>query len=1178
MLRIRRETSRGTGAAMRRALLRIADQRATRGPEQDRTAGWWTLELLERRVLLSNTGYPIPGSVDGVQSGYAGTLIADGHNDLWFADQGTNSIDQIAPDGSVKAYAIPTTGADPWAIAVGPDGNIWFTETGANQIGRLTRRGEFTEFSLPTPNVAPSYITAGPDGNLWFTENNASVIGRITPQGAVTEFKLGSTFAFESGQIVSAYGRLWFLGGSDGSGFYNNALGSIDTNGVVHAATLGGHNLASDMTRTSDGFLWIDAVGSINRVSPDGTLMAYASPETGGWPMVAAADGGLWYSNNDSQIEHITPTGDVSQLTPEIGSDTVGDLAVSSDGTLWCLNAPGSVIYRLAPPVDPALLASALRVSITGINTIQGPVASFTDQAWETTAADYTATLDWEDGISAPGIITPGIIAPNGAGFDVSTTHAWPLDSSELTVTITDTKSPTADPVAGRTAVAQITLGGGSDVSPKSPWMVADPQGNVAYGFPGGSTIGEIAVDGTKQNIQLPAGSGTLSSATPAGNGAFWVTTQSPGGIRLLSAAGQFTAAQPIPGTPGAVTLGSDGNFWFIDSRATSAGFSIGRLTASSGQFTDFPFSTLQLNPNCIATGSDGNVWFLATDAQYDAYVGRITPEGQTTFFRVHSGSTDIIAGADGNLWVSTEGGGTIERVTTAGVVTPFAVPDQYFITTLAASPDGGLWFGLEPWNFSVPANQFGCITPDGIVHQYALPGTDGQGNPLAVTALSVSPDRTLWYLGTVDAVPHEIKLSHDLLATSLKPPAVVAASPVTVTVARFTDPSGGSDPSAYAATINWGNATLPGVITVDPGGGFDVSGTYTFAIDGSAPTAPWPVPDRVQVTITNALGNVAQATSPVYTNNPPVVGISVPIQATAGQVFSGSVAQFAEVGLNNLSIYSATIHWGDGHTTDGVLAPNADGGLDVSGTSTFAHSGTQAINVSLNIRGFYNFGVVSLATASSTAAIALGTMDGTGATVNGPSADFTGVIAGFTPAVPVTDLSHYRAAVSWSTPATAQNGQPIGDWPLDLPRSSATLVPDGRGGFEVSASARFAQAGTYIATVLITDTRLAAGPTPVVGAAYAQVTVPAPVPDPGGNDPAPPAPVPPAPVTDPVGDAPAPSSGDESAIAFNAGLPPQPVLNGTTPPPSTTLDWNDGKSPLDQTAAGDQGILDPAG
>ena len=91
---------------------------------------------------------------------------------------------------SITEFPVPTAGADPWAIATGPDGNLWFTERDGNKIGMINPTTHaITEFAVPTANSGPIGITAGPDGNLWFTEGDGNKIGMINPTThAITEF------------------------------------------------------------------------------------------------------------------------------------------------------------------------------------------------------------------------------------------------------------------------------------------------------------------------------------------------------------------------------------------------------------------------------------------------------------------------------------------------------------------------------------------------------------------------------------------------------------------------------------------------------------------------------------------------------------------------------------------------------------------------------------------------------------------------------------------------------------------------------------------------------------------------------------------------------------------------------------------------------------------------------
>jgi streptogramin lyase len=117
----------------------------------------------------------------------------------------------------------PVSGATPWSIASGPDGNLWFTERDGNKIGMINPTTHaVTEFPIPTAGSQPIGIAAGADGNMWFTENAANKIGEInTTTHAITEFP-------------THYSGLWAItAGPDGNLWFG--LGEI--NPITHVIT-----------------------------------------------------------------------------------------------------------------------------------------------------------------------------------------------------------------------------------------------------------------------------------------------------------------------------------------------------------------------------------------------------------------------------------------------------------------------------------------------------------------------------------------------------------------------------------------------------------------------------------------------------------------------------------------------------------------------------------------------------------------------------------------------------------------------------------------------------------------------------------------------------------------------------------------------------------------------------
>src|SRR4029077_19811400 len=85
-----------------------------------------------------------------------------------------------------------------------------------------------------------------------------------------------------------------------------------------------------------------------------------------------------------------------------------------------------------------------------------------------------------------------------------------------------------------------------------------------------------------------------------------------------------------------------------------------------------------------------GNVWFTEQSANR---IGRITPAGVITEFPLPDGTFpyDITLGPDGNLWFTAVG--KIVRITPAGAIKQFPLRSDIGPIGITAGPDGNLWF-----------------------------------------------------------------------------------------------------------------------------------------------------------------------------------------------------------------------------------------------------------------------------------------------------------------------------------------------------------------------------------------------------------------------------------------------------------------------------------------------------
>ncbi len=171
-----------------------------------------------------------------------------------------------------------------------------------------------------------------------------------------------------------------------------------------------------------------------------------------------------------------------------------------------------------------------------------------------------------------------------------------------------------------------------------------------------------------------------------------------------------------------------------------------------------------------------------------------------------------------------------------------------------------------------------------------------------------------------------------------------VEGASFTATVATFTDPIPNNPVSDYTATIQWGNGdSSTGVITANGNGSFNVTGTYTYAEEGTY---------AVTVLISDNTGRQVTASSTANVSDPAVI-------ATGGfqvNILEGidpgpqTVATFTDPGgAEANSDYTAVINWEDGSTSNGTITFNQTSGqFTVTGDHTYAVPETTPIQVTI--------------------------------------------------------------------------------------------------------------------------------------------------------------------------------------------------------------------------------------
>lgn len=145
----------------------------------------------------------------------------DSSGGIWFTEGDNNAVSRMAPDGTIRAYKLPTPHAEPSSVALDRKGNVWFVETDGFKLGRIGRDGRITEY--PVTDGKPFLVAVDERDNAWFTQmsdhesagNHAdhgshgiAKIGIIDRQGRMRSYPLPegwpSSIAFSRGQVLVA--------------------------------------------------------------------------------------------------------------------------------------------------------------------------------------------------------------------------------------------------------------------------------------------------------------------------------------------------------------------------------------------------------------------------------------------------------------------------------------------------------------------------------------------------------------------------------------------------------------------------------------------------------------------------------------------------------------------------------------------------------------------------------------------------------------------------------------------------------------------------------------------------------------------------------------------------------------------------------------------------------------
>ncbi|MBV8518059.1 MAG: hypothetical protein JO197_11725 [Acidobacteria bacterium] len=198
--------------------------------------------------------------------------------------------------------------------------------------------------------------------------------------------------------------------------------------------------------------------------------------------------------------------------------------------------------------------------------------------------------------------------------------------------------------------------------------VLSGPDGALWFTEDGVARIGRLTFDGRVTEFDTGL-DGPADSLAFAPDGTLWFTQVETDQVGRMLPDGRVQKVDEDHGLDGWATRGiafdRDGNAWIAESGTST----IRRIDAHDHAVTVFPIPHSFYGTRSLTLGADGNIWFLEEHAE-DAKIGRITPAGVVTRFDLpHPGGEpdSLVAGRDGTLWFSEWHSNRIARVTLPG-------------------------------------------------------------------------------------------------------------------------------------------------------------------------------------------------------------------------------------------------------------------------------------------------------------------------------------------------------------------------------------------------------------------------------------------------------------------------------------------------------------------------------